>query len=351
MPRYPGLHPGLHPDRHLGPRGDPCRAWRRLAAGLAFAAALGACGSDDVADGGDPAAAPAASPATPLAAGPHALQAQQSEADALALKTADTAIAAILVAQDVVLLEDLHRLTRWLLPRIGTEADGGTRASIDCRRNPLSFAPVLCFGAIRFEADRRETQGTIRSGTLFALRFDDFQVLAPGFERLRVDGGFELGYRTDVGAAPDAPASGTIRYDTVGLGTNREGETAGPSQGSVTIARTDADGSRRLVVEAGNERFVDVDVVEANGVDGRIRSGTVRTNFGGGYVDIAFDGWSVAGSEPQPGASARVTGADGTGAQVQVVAVTASAITWRVDLASGGTTRSFDVSIPRGRRV
>lgn len=289
----------------------------------------------------------------PLLAWP--LVASQAQADTLAPKVLASGLSALLAAGDLGLFEELHGLARWLLPRLETDANGGTQSSIDCRRNPLLFFPILCFGAIRFEANQRTTDGRITAGTLFGFTFDNFQVLAPGFERLKVDGGLKLSYRTEVSIDSGGPTRGTVGFTSSGLSSNRDRQLLDPTDGEVTIDRT----GDSLVIDNGSERFVDLRASElardaagsVPSIAGWLQGGAARTGLRDalrdGYIDVLYENWRVSGGVPVVGSSAIVMAAAGASARLTVLAVDQATITLRVDFLVNGSPASFTVTVNR----
>ena len=282
-----------------------------------------------------------APPPEPLRTTPHALQANQPEADALAAKAAGSAMTGLRVSRDLESLDDIGRLTRELVPRVfdDGEAANGTRAEIDCSRNPFRLAPLLCSGSMRIEVNQREVGDTIVAGTFFDLQFDKFQVFTPAFERLRISGGLRIGYVTDF----DARARrGTLTYESRGLSTNHDGTILDASEGVLTVGYGDGN----VIVDSATERFIDLQAAASSDVDGTLSGGSILSNFGDGYVDIRPAGWAVAGGAPQAGAVATVIGAAGSSATLMVTPAGASPTLCRVTIERAGVATVFVVELP-----
>jgi hypothetical protein len=292
---------------------------------------LGGCSS-----GGGSAPAP-----EPLRTTPHTLQATQPEADALAAKVAGSASTGLRVQRDLESLDDIGRLTRELVPRVFDDeaAASGTRAEIDCGRNPFRLAPLLCSGSMRIEVNQREVGDTIVAGTFFDLQFDKFQVFTPAFERLRISGGLRIGYVTDFDTRTKR---GTLTYESRGLSTNHGGAILDASEGALTVSH--GDGS--IVVDSATERFLDLQATSASDLDGTLSGGAILSNFGDGYVDIRPAGWAIAGGAPQAGAAATVIGAAGSSATLTVEPGGASPTMCRVTIGRAGVSTAFVVELP-----
>lgn len=306
---------------------------RALPAGLATAGMLllAGCGSGG---GSQP-------PPEPLRTTPHVLQATQEQAGTLAARTAAGASSGLRVSRDLESLDEIGRLTRELVPRVfdSDDAAAGTRAEIDCGRNPFRLAPLLCSGSMHIEVNQREVGDTIAAGTYFDMQFDKFQVFTPDFERLRISGGMRIGYVT---AFDTKSKRGTLNYQSRGLSTNHDGTILEPSEGALTVHY----GEGTVVVETATERFIDLQAAAASDTDGTLSGGAILTNFGDGFIDIRPAPWTTAGGAPQPGAAAAVTGGGGSTATVVVESVAGSEVTCRVAIASGGQSREFVVGIP-----
>ena len=292
---------------------------------------LGGCGSS-----GGSAPAP-----EPLRAAPHVLQATQAEANALAVKTAASALTGLRVSRDLESLDDIGGLTRELVPRVfdSEAAAGGTGAGIDCRRNPLRLAPLLCSGSMHIEVSQREVGDTIVAGTFFDLQFDKFQVFTPAFERLRISGGLRIDYVT---VFDTRARQGTLTYQSHGLSTNHDGTLLEASEGALTVHY----GENSVVVETATERFTDLRATSASDMDGTVTSGAILSNFGAGHIDIRHAGWTTTGGTPQPGSAATITGGDGSAATVTVESIGSLPTQCRVTIGRAGVSTAFVVEFP-----
>ncbi len=277
---------------------------------------------------------------TPLAETAQQLAPSEATAMELAAASASMGRRTLRIVRDSEAVDEIERLTRKLLPRLFESSGDGNSVNIDCRRNPLQFAPFLCYGELSFEANQRDTNGTVTATTIFSLQFDKFQVLTPGFDRLRISGGIRLDYLTDFTAEP---RRGTLRYVSTGLSTNKDGEIVSASDGALTIRYGDG----TTVIETDRDRFVDIGANSSSDDDGTITSGSVRANFQSGFVDFGWGEWPVAGGVPQVGARVTIAGANGSSATVRVIEVRGDGEAYQVVVTDAGTSETFEVFVPR----
>lgn len=306
------------------------RAHQSWIAALLVAGALSACG------GGDGGSAPAPAP-VPLASSPYALKADQSEADGLASAVTRASTKTLRAGRDLDALDLVFRLTRFLQPHVFTDSNANsTSVGVDCGRL-RALGPALCSGSLRFDLNKpSQNADNVSAGTLIALQFDRFQIIGLDFNRLVVNGGFRIDYVSDFRTQPNI---GALSFSSTGLSTNQEGTVIEPTQGTLRVQY----GADQLIIETDTERFVNLNTSSTGNGDGTVRSGTTRTNYGGGYVDIAYANWPLAGAAPQPGATATITDQAGTVAQIRVDSVNATTIDYTVTI--GGT--AYRVSRPR----
>jgi len=302
-----------------------------LAAGLFAAgiALLTGCGGSDAAVANSPA---------PLALEPQALTPDQDTAQQLVSSAAGAGARSLRIVRDERAFEELERFTRDLIPRIFDGDNDGNNVNINCRRNPFRLAPFLCYGELSFQANQRTTDGNVVANTIFNLQFDNFQVLTPNFDRLRVTGGIRLEYLTDVSISP---RRGTLRYESSGLSTNKDDNVFSASDGALTVLYSDDS----TVIETDRERLVDVSVDARSDNEGDLRSGSTRANFSSGYVDFAWNGWPISGGRPAQGARVSVTGADGTSATIAVQDVQSDPTIYRVTITYASGSSDFEVRI------
>jgi hypothetical protein len=309
----------------------PLRLRARLA-GIAAALLLAGCGSSGGND--EP-------PPEPLRSNPHPLQASQPEAAALAEKVAESALAGLRVFRDLDSLEEIGRLTRVIAPLVQAAAEAGEPTDIDCGRNPLRLAPLFCSGSMSIRSNQDGLGEIIPAGTFFELRFDRFQLLTPDFERLRISGDVTITYLSDFDTRAER---GTLTYRSGGLSTNTDGSILDPSEGALTVNYSDTG----IVVESASERFIGLAAAAAGDADGTLSSGAIQTNFGTGFIEIRYSGWTIQAGVAQPPSSAAVAGAAGTSAHMAVTAAGAAGATCQVDFLEAGASRSFDVDVPGG---
>ena len=280
-------------------------------------------------------------PPEPLRSNPHSLQATQAEAAALAAKAAESALTGLRVSRDLDSLEEIGRLTRVMAPLIVAADEAGGSGDIDCGRNPLRLAPLLCSGSMRMRTNQRDLGETIPAGTFFELRFDRFQLLTPDFERLRITGDVTITYLTDFDTRRER---GSLAYRSDGLASNTDGSILDASEGTMTVNYSDTG----TVVETARERFVGLAAVSSSDRDGTLAGGAIQTNFGSGFVEIRYAGWVVSAGIAQPPSQAAVTGAAGTAATVGVTAAGAASASGQVEIVEGAARQLFAVEIPGG---
>ncbi len=324
---FPDLKAEL--SRHAGMRRIPARDTGMLALAL-----LVSCGGGGGGDGN------VGSDAVSLATLAQRLAPSPSTASDLAATTVRVSRRTLRIFRDSEAFDEVERFTRRLLPELFESSGDGDSINVDCRRNPFQFAPFLCYGELSFQANQRTSNGTVTATTIFNLRFDKFQVLTPDFERLRISGGLRLDYLTDVSGSP---RRGTVRYESSGLSTNKDGEVLSATDGELTVSY--GDGS--TVVQTDRERLVDIGASSSSDEDGNITSGSVRANFQNGYVDFGWGEWPLRGGVPQVGARVTVTGADGTSASIRVTEVRGDGEVYEVTLTEAGVSETFDVFVPR----
>ena len=277
----------------------------------------------------------------PLRSNPHTLLATQAEAIALAAKAADRALAGLRVARDLHALEDIGRLTRMLAPLLVAADEAGGSGDIDCSRNPLRLAPLLCSGSMRIRTNQREFGGTIPAGSFFELRFDRFQLLTPDFERLRLTGDVTITYLTDFDPRAER---GSLVYRSGGLSSNTDGTILDASEGAMTVNYSDTG----IVVETARDRFIGLAATSSSDRDGTLARGAIQSNFGTGFVEIRYANWVVAAGIAQPPSRATVGGAGGSHAIVDVGAAGAAGASGQVEIVQGGASQAFAVEIPGG---
>jgi hypothetical protein len=299
-------------------------------AGLTTALLLAGCGSSGGTD--EP-------PPEPLRSNPHPLEASQPEAAALAAKTARSALAGLRVVRDLDSLEEIGRLTRLIAPLVQAAGQAGERTDIDCSRNPLRLAPLLCSGSMSIRSNQDGLGETIPAGTFFELRFDKFQLLTSDFERLRISGDVTLTYLSDFDTRAER---GSLTYRSGGLSTNTDGSILDPSEGAMTVNYSDTG----IVVETAHERFIGLAATAAGDADGTLSGGAIQTNFGTGFIEIRYTGWTIQAGVAQPPSSAAVTGADGTSARVDVSAADAAGAAAQVEVTRANVSTVFVVDIP-----
>ena len=280
-------------------------------------AACGSSGKDDP-------------PPEPLRTNPHPLQATQPEATALAAKTAQSALTGLRVFRDLDSLEEIGRVTRVIAPLVLAADEVGARTEIDCRRNPLRLAPLLCSGSMEIRSNQDGLGETIPAGTFFELRFDRFQLLTPDFERLRISGDVTITYLTDFDTRAER---GVLVYRSGGLSTNEDGSILDPSEGPMTVNYADTG----IVVETDRERFIGLVASAGSDLDGTLAGGAIQTNFGTGFIEIRYAAWKVQAGVAQPASVANVVGAGGSSAVVAVTATDAVGATCRVEVVQAGS--------------
>ena len=158
-----------------------------------------------------------------------------------------------------------------------------------------------------------------------------FQVLTPGFDRLRISGGLRLDYLADTTVEPRV---GTVRYQSSGISTNKDGEVVSVSDGALRVQY----GNGRTVIETDRERLIDVGADSTSDTDGNLRNGS---------LDFAWAGWPMSGGIPQAGARVDITGADRSSATISVAELTPDEIVYRVTIVDADGSQEFDVRIPR----
>ncbi len=300
------------------------------AAILTVAITLSACGSDS-----DPAP-------LPLATVAHPITATKEEAAGLAGTVTRGSRGGLRAMRDLDAFGETRRLVELLFPRLfGADvSEDGSSIEVDCRINPLRLAPLgLCYGKFQFVSNRREQNGQIMTGTVFSLQFDNFNLVTAGFERLRISGGFRVDYLTDYSASP---RTGTVRYTSGGLTSNRSDAVIQPRNGALTVIYGDG----RTIIEGDSRRYLDINASISGDLSGSLQSGTVRTNFQSGYVDIAYSNWTLIDGLVQVGSVATITGTDGTLATLTVVASSADTVTFEVTITVGGSAEPFTIDIP-----
>ena len=275
----------------------------------------------------------------PLATEPAVLKVDLPGADSLARTAINTSRRALRLARHSDALDEIERLTRDLLPDIFESSSDGNALTVDCRRRPLQFAPFLCYGELTFEANRRTFDGTVVATTVFNLQFDNFQVLTPGFDRLRISGGVRLDYLTNFTLEP---RRGTVRYQSSGLSTNKDGTIVSATDGALTVQTGDG----TVIIETDRERLVNLGASTSSDTDGTLNSGTARVNFQAGYVDFDWRGWPLVSGSPQTGAQVAVTGANGGAATITVREVRADGALVEVVFTDAGLETRFEVFVP-----
>lgn len=286
-------------------------------------------------------------PPEPLADAAHTIDATDIEAKGLVSVVGRAGQASFRTLRDLGEFDAAQRLVELLFPRVfGADvSEGGDTVEVNCNNNPLRLAPLgLCFGKFRFESNRRDRNGPITTGTLFSVQFDNFNIVSGDFQRLRISGGFGINYVTDY---TQNPRTGTVSYTSRGLSTNREGTIFAPRNGALTATYGDG----RTLIESGSRRYVDIDAASVSDLEGLMRSGRIRTNFGAGHVDVDYSNWSIVDGIVQPGSTANVTGAEGSLASIVVVASTAQVVTLAVTITRDGVPVTFTIDVPASELV
>ena len=156
---------------------------------------------------------------------------------------------------------------------------------------------------------------------------------------MRISGGIRLDYLTD---ATVSPRRGTIRYESSGISTNKDGQIVAASDGALTVQSGDG----TVVIQTERERLLDVGSDSSSDLDGNLRGGSTRANFQSGYVDFAWQGWPIAGGRPQVGARVIATGAENTSITVTVVDVTSEGTRYAVVSGDAGQSSRLEVFVP-----